>query len=111
MKYLFFILIFVLGVQTIQSHDKINEVEKQELLIQDLSSNVSLISTSLNDPEKYDEGYNDGYCEAYKDCRGTPYAECAYPRYIDNQPYINGHTTYKDGWKYGFKHGQEDWCD
>lgn len=53
MKYLFFILIFVLGVQTIQSHDIINEVEKHELLLQGLSSNLSLISTSLNQDDDW----------------------------------------------------------
>lgn len=70
------------------------------------------ISSSINiDPEKYDDGYKDGYCEGYRDCRNTPYASCAIPPYINNQPYLNGFKSYKDGFKAGFKHGTSDWCN
>ena len=68
-----------------------------------------LISSSVIDPEEYDEGYKDGYCEAFRDCYGAN-AQCASPPYIDNQPYINGFTKYKDGFKTGFKHGQKSFC-
>ena len=68
------------------------------------------LSSAIFNPEDYDDGYKDGYCEGFRDCRGTPYASCAIPPYINNQPYINGFKEYRDGWKAGFKHGQKDWC-
>jgi len=68
------------------------------------------LSSTIYNPEDYDEGYKEGYCEGYRDCKGTPYASCVIPPYINNQPYINGLQEYKDGWKEGFKHGQKDHC-
>ena len=81
---------------------------KKLLLI--LLSVFLFLSSTIFTPEAYDAGYNDGYCEGYRDCMGTPYAQCAIPPYINNQPYINGFQEYKDGWKAGFKHGQKEWC-
>ena len=73
---------------------------------------IVLVSTAFTiiGPQEYDDGYKDGFCEAYRDCKGGAYAKCVYPSYINNEPYINGFTGYKDGWKAGFKHGQKEWC-
>ena len=62
------------------------------------------------DPGKdYDEGYNDGYCEAWRDYRGNKYEQCRYPTYIDNATYLDGcENYYKCGFKAGLKHGQRD---
>lgn len=60
--------------------------------------------------EDFDDGYADGYCEAYRDYIGNQYADCAVPPYIDNSTYLAGcENYYKCGFKAGLKHGKKDY--
>ena len=58
--------------------------------------------------DPYDEGYTDGYCEAFKDELQRPTMPCPRVPSIDYADYRAGKKTYKDGWKVGYKYGVKD---
>lgn len=56
---------------------------------------------------EYHEGWDDGYCEGWKDVKGK-HAYCPYPPYPPYPKYPKSIDSYQDGYNDGFKRGMRD---
>ena len=61
--------------------------------------------TISKDGDEFNQGWEDGYCEGWKDVKGG-YAHCPYPPYPPYPPYGKDH--YRGGYNMGFKKGMRD---
>ena len=68
---------------------------------------TGLENTELSDKTEYQEGWDDGYCEGWKDEKGKN-AYCPYPPYPPYPEYPKKSTSYRDGYNDGFKRGMRD---
>lgn len=57
--------------------------------------------------QPYYEGWDDGYCEGWKDVKGKM-AYCPYPPYPPYPQYPKSVESYRDGYNDGFKRGMKD---
>jgi hypothetical protein len=64
-------------------------------------------NTELSDKTEYQEGWDDGHCEGWKDVKGKN-AYCPYPPYPPYPTYPKKSTSYRDGYNDGFKRGMRD---
>ena len=74
---------------------------------------LSLMSFDKNDDKKlkkykteYEQGWEDGHCEGWKDVKGK-YAYCPYPPYAPIPTY-DCSKGYRCGYNRGFKRGRRD---
>lgn len=66
------------------------------------------INNEKHTANPFDEGYSDGYCDAFRDVLQMPSMTCPMVPYVDYSDYRQGKTTYKDGFKAGYRHGTKD---
>ena len=56
---------------------------------------------------EYQQGWEDGHCEGWKDVKGK-HAYCPYPPYAPYPKYPKSSESYRDGYNDGFKRGISD---
>jgi hypothetical protein len=67
----------------------------------------SVLSKKIESESDYYKGWDDGYCEGWKDIKGQN-AFCPYPPYPPYPTYPKSIDSYRDGYNDGFKRGMSD---
>jgi len=90
MKKLVLVAVMALGTTVLMSFTKTkSEIIKSEITLE----------------SEFDKGFEDGYCEGWKDVKGKN-AYCPYAPYPPYPTYEQSADSYRDGYNTGFKAGR-----
>jgi hypothetical protein len=71
------------------------------------TSDTELIKIEMSDKSEFDQGFEDGHCEGWKDVKGE-YSVCPVTPVAPVPKVSQRSDSYKDGYNTGFKRGMRD---